>query len=92
MRALIRNEGETVTEAMNIPGINWDTGMPMTNPVWAGGSYTLVQNYIPPQEDAPESYEEVLIEPDPIVEENDDEYVVIDGKRYSKAELRSLIE
>ena len=92
MRALIRNEGETVTEAMNIPGINWDTGMPMTNPVWAGGSYTLVQNYIPPQEDAPESYEEVLIEPDPVVEENDDEYVVIDGKRYSKAELRSLLE
>ena len=46
MKALIRNEGETVTEADDIPGIDWNTGMPLTNPVWAGGPYQLVDNYI----------------------------------------------
>jgi len=92
MKALIRNEGETVTEDMDIPGIDWKTGYPLTDPKWFGGAYTLVQNYVPPHEDAPESYEEVLVEPDPVIEENEDDYVVIDGKRYSKAELRSLIE
>ena len=90
MKALIRNKGETVTEDMKIPGIDWKNGMPLTNPVWAGGSYILVDDYVPPQDDGPTQYEEVLIEPDPVVDEND--YVIIDGKRYSKAELRSLIE
>jgi len=85
MKALIRNEGETITENMNVPGINWNTGYPLTDPGWGVGPYTLIENYIPPHEDASESYEEV-------VEENEDDYVVIDGKRYSKAELRSLIE
>ena len=47
MKALIRNEGETVTEADGIPGIDWDTGMPLTNPVWAGGPYRLVDDYVP---------------------------------------------
>lgn len=47
MKALIRNEGETVTEADGIPGIDWDTGMPLTNPVWAGGPYILVNDYVP---------------------------------------------
>lgn len=46
MKALIRNEGETVTEADGIPGIDWNTGMPLTNPVWAGGPCQLVDNYI----------------------------------------------
>lgn len=46
MKALIRNPGETVTEADSIPGINWNTGMPLTNPVWAGGPYQLVDNYV----------------------------------------------
>ena len=50
MKALIRNEGETVTENMTIPCIDWQTGAPLTNPAWAGGPYTLVQNYIPPKE------------------------------------------
>jgi len=90
MKALIRNIGETVTEDMNIPCIDWNTGYPLTNAKWFGGAYTLVQNYVPPQED--ESAQEVVVEPDPVVEENEDDYVVIDGKRYSKAELRSLIE
>ena len=91
MKALIRNPGETVTEKDDIEGIDWQTGSPLTNAAWCGGSYTLVQNYVP-QEDAHESYEEVLVKPDPVVEENNDDYVVIDGKRYSKEELRKLIE
>lgn len=90
MKALIRNPGETVTEAMHIPGIEWDTGMPLTNPVWAGGPYKLVDNYDPQtgeenivQTEQPKTEEEIV--------ENDD-IVIIDGKRYSKTELRSLLE
>ena len=93
MRALIRNKGETVTEDMNIPCIKWDTGYPLTNSKWFGGPYTLVQNYVPPKNDVPAQYEEIVVEPEQVeVEEDKDDYVVIDGKRYSKAELRSLIE
>ena len=47
MKALIRNKGETVTEDMNILGIDWKTGAPLTNPYWFGGSYTLVEDYEP---------------------------------------------
>ena len=47
MKALIRNKGETVTEDMHIPGIDWDTGMPLTNPMWAGDPYILVNDYVP---------------------------------------------
>ena len=36
-----------MTEADAIPGIDWDTGMPLTNPVWAGGPYVLVNDYVP---------------------------------------------
>ena len=97
MKALIRNENETVTEDMNIPGIDWNTGYPLTNPKWFGGPYTLVQNYVAPVNDEPAQYEEVIVEdPEPIPQEEevveDDDYVVIGGVRYSKAELRSLIE
>ena len=53
MKALIRNAGETVTEDMHIPGIDWDTGMPLTNPVWAGGPYILVNDYVPDAVQAP---------------------------------------
>ena len=48
MKALIRNEGETVHESDGIAGINWDTGAPLTSAEWCGGSYTLVENYIEP--------------------------------------------
>ena len=96
MKALIRNEGETVTEDMNIPCIEWDTGYPLTGAKWFGGPYRLVQNYVAPVEDQEETYEEIAVEPEPeaepVVEENEDDYVVINGVRYSKAELRSLIE
>ena len=97
MKALIRNEGETVTEDMNIPCIDWETGYPLTDPKWFGGPYTLVQNYIPPKDDESASYEEVIVEnPEPIVQDEevveDDDYVVIGGVRYTKEELRKLIE
>ena len=95
MKALIRNEGETVTENMTIPCIDWQTGAPLTNPAWAGGPYTLVQNYVPPQEDAPESYEPVPepeseIVPDGVeVDLND--IVMINGVAYTKAQLREML-
>ena len=96
MKALIRNEGETITDGMDIPCIDWSNGYPLTNPKWFGGPYTLVQNYVPPMDDGPAQYEEVLVEPEQVkVEEEvveDDDYVIIDGKRYSKEELRSLLE
>ena len=89
MKALIRNEGETVTEDMNIPCIDWKNGSPLTNTKWFGGPYTLVENYIPPvsedtvQTEQPEVKEKIV---------EDDDYVVIDGKKYNKEELRSLLE
>ena len=92
MKALIRREGETVTEADGIEGIDWQTGAPLTNPAWASGPYQLVQNYVPPQEDAPETYEiaepEPEPEPEPVVEE---ETVVINGVTYTKAQLREML-
>ena len=95
MKALIRGEGETVREIDGIEGIDWNTGAPLTNEAWCGGPYTLVQNYVPPKDDKPAQYEEVLVEPEQVeVEEeveDDDDYVVIDGKRYSKEELRALL-
>ena len=92
MKALIRHKGETVTEDMNIPCIDWITGYPLTNAKWFGGPYKLVQNYVAPAEDQEEAYEEITVDPEPVVEENEDDYVVINGVRYSKDELRSLLE
>ena len=46
MKALLRNPGETVTENTGIPGIEWDTGYPLTAPGWVGGPYTLVNDYV----------------------------------------------
>ena len=95
MKALVRNKGETVTEDMNIPCIDWSTGYPLTGAKWFGGPYRMVQNYVAPVEEGQEeTYEEIVVEaePEPVVEENEDDYVVINGVRYSKAELRSLIE
>ena len=97
MKALIRNEGETVTEDMDSPCIDWKTGYPLTGEKWFGGPYTLVQNYVPPKDDEPAQYEEVIVkDPEPIVQDKevveDDDYVVINGVRYTKEELRKLIE
>ena len=91
MKALIRNEGETITEDMDIPCIDWNTGAPLTDPKWYGGPYTLMQNYVPPANDEPIQCEEV-IEPEQVKIEDENDYVVIDGKKYNKEELRSLLE
>lgn len=92
MRALIRNEGETVTEDMGIPCIDWKTGYPLTETKWSGGPYRLVDDYIEvtdgviydvatyPEPEEPE--EEVTVTEDT---------VIIDGKEYTKAELRALL-
>lgn len=91
MKALIRNEGETVLESDGIEGIDWKTGAPLTNPVWAGGPYQLVDNYIDLADGA---IYDVAVYPEP---EDDTpvpsaDTIVIDGKKYSKEELRSLLE
>lgn len=89
MKALVRNKGETITEADNIESIDWKNGHPLTSPSWCGGPYKLVQNYVPPV-DEPTRYEDD-VEPEQVAIEDKDEYVVIDGKKYSKTELRSLL-
>jgi len=87
MKALIRNEGETVTENDGIVGIDWETGAPLTNKAWCGGPYLLMRDYNPDDEVSPV----IVPQSEPEIEDEDD-YVVIDGKRYSKEELRKLIE
>jgi len=91
VKALVRHEGETIVETDGIEGIDWKTGMPLTNEAWCGGPFTLVQNYVPPMNDEPAQYEEV-VEPEQVEVEDEDDYVIIDGKKYSKEELRSLLE
>lgn len=46
MKALIRNDGETVTEDMGHSFIDWKTGAPLTDHDWFGGSYVLVDDYV----------------------------------------------
>ena len=90
MKALIRNEGETVTEDMGHNFIEWDTGMPLTGKKWCGGPYTMVENYVPPADGENTTQPEQTKVEEKIVE--NDDYVTIDGKKYSKTELRSLLE
>ena len=47
MKALIREPGETVTEADGVTFIDWDTGAPLTDPDWFGGPYILANDYVP---------------------------------------------
>lgn len=84
MKTLVRNKGETITEDMHIPFIDWETGKPLTDSKWFGGPYKLVHN-------EPAQCEKV-VEPEQIEIEDKNDYVVIDGKKYSKKELRSLLE
>ena len=97
MKALIRNEKETVTEDMGIAGIDWRDGYPLTRAGWFGGPYTLVENYVAPTENAPEQFEIVEPTPTPAAEEPevevvpDSNVVIIDGKEYTKEELRALL-
>lgn len=90
MKALVRNPGETVTEDMDIPGIDWKTGVPLTNTNWFGGPYKLVDNYV---EVADGAIYDVAVYPEP--EDTPvpvGDTIVINGKEYTKEELRSLLE
>ena len=93
MKALIRNEGETVTEDMDIPCIDWSTGWPLTDPAWTGGPYQLVQNYVTPADGVPETYE--IVEPAPEPEQEtappEEEPIIINGVAYTKEQLRQMI-
>ena len=90
MKALIRNEGETVTEDMDIPCIDWNTGWPLTYPAWAGGPYTLVSNYVAPKSPEEEATYEV-VEPAPEPEPEQEEPIVINGVAYTKEQLRQML-
>ena len=89
MRALIRNDGETVTETDGIEGIDWNTGAPLTNEAWCGGPYVLVENYVAPkspEEDA--TYE--VVEPAP-EDPTPEEPIMINGVAYTKEQLRQML-
>ena len=91
MKALVRNEGETITEDSNAPWIDWNTGAPLTNPAWAGGPYRLVQDFI---ETAETEVEFEIQERGAGVEHYNDtapETVTIDGKEYTKDELLAIL-
>lgn len=98
MKALIRNPGETILESDSVPGIEWGSGYPLTASGWAGGPYTLIENYVYEVEhdlDYINRLREQLSEEEPEVEDcevEEADYIEIDGKRYSKEELRRLIE
>lgn len=87
MKALIRNEGETVTDRMGVPGIDWDTGYPLTASGWAGGPYQLVDNYV---EVADGAIYDVAIYPEPedptpaVTQDNVADTIVIDGVTYTR--------
>ncbi len=81
VKALIRNPGETVTEDMGIPGIDWTNGAPLTNPGWSGGPYTLVNDYIP--DDPADDFAEDL--PVATAPAEPEDTVVIDGVVYRRA-------
>ena len=87
MKALIRNAGETVTEDMGITGIDWKTGMPLTNPVWAGGPYILVHDYVFEDPTCAFAATDPAPEPaqDPVVEDGAPDTIVIDGVTYTRA-------
>lgn len=83
MKALIRNPGETVTEADGIPGIDWNTGMPLTCPDWAGGPYQLVDNYIEAADGAIGDAA-VYPEPEDPADDSVQDTIVIDGVTYTR--------
>ena len=56
MKALIRNQGETILSTSNIDGIEWETGAPLTNPSWAGGAYALCED-CPVQDPEPQDFD-----------------------------------
>jgi len=88
MRALIRNEGETVLESYSIPCIDWNTGAPLTNREWSGGPYTLVNDYVQTADEDFAEEPEIVTAPVPA---EDEETVTIDGKKYTREELLALL-
>ncbi len=94
MRALIRNPGETVTEDMDIPCIDWNTGYPLTNVNWFGGPYTLVNEYDPAHDvgvatsDEGVEYYRFAEESAPTEET---EVITINGKEYTVEEAREIL-
>lgn len=85
MKALIRKPGETILETYGIPGIEWGTGVPLTNPEWSGGPYTLVSDYVP--EDPASNFAAISTPAsaqDPVVEEAVPDTIVIDGVAYTR--------
>ena len=97
MKALVRNKGETVTENDNIIGIDWDTGAPLTNEAWAGGTYALVNDYVlsEPVEglEEPQPVQSTPVEEKPAEQDAVDltETVTYGGKEYTLEELKKLI-
>ena len=81
MKALIRNEGETITDDMDFVFINWDTGAPLTNREWSGGPYTLVNDYVP--EDPADDFD-LTPAAAPVTEDNVQDTIVIDGVTYTR--------
>lgn len=82
MKALIRNPGETVTEEMSIPGIDWTNGTPLTNSMWAGGPYILVNDYVP--EDPADDFTPADAEPAAAPAADLQDTIVIDGVIYTR--------
>ena len=84
MKALLRDEGETVTQDMGLTFINWNTGAPLTNRDWFGGSYVLVNDYVR-EDPAGEFTTDPAPEPvqDPLEEAVPDS-IVIDGVTYTR--------
>lgn len=82
MKALIRNQGETVLESNNIPCIDWKTGAPLTNAGWSGGPYQLVDNYVEVADGA--IYDVAVYPEDPVTEDNVQDTIVIDGVTYTR--------
>ena len=84
MKALVRNDGETVTEDMGHSFIDWKTGTPLTNPDWFGGPYQLVDNYIAVADGA---IYDVAVYPEPEDPAQDPvaDTIVIDGVTYTRA-------
>ena len=94
MKALLRNEGETVTQDMGFAFINWNTGAPLTNDSWSGGPYVLVENYNPAMCEVVSPDEFTIQERGTGINHTNTpapETVTIDGKTYTKDELLALL-
>ena len=88
MKALIRREGETVTENDGIVGIDWNTGAPLTNESWCEGPYQLVENYIELEDG---TIYDVAVYPEPEDEVIEDDTIEINGVKYTKEQLRQML-